>query len=61
MAYRCGNCGGYFSQAEVTTNKPPRYPWALTANGAKVVADLERMGGASEQCPGCGNRTLVVR
>lgn len=61
MAYRCGNCGGYFSQTEVTTQKPPRHAWALTPSGAKIIAELARMGGASEPCPGCGQRTLVVR
>ncbi len=61
MAYRCGNCGGYFSQTEVTHRKPPRHAWALTVSGQKVITELEQMGGESSQCPGCGQRTLVIR
>jgi hypothetical protein len=61
MAFRCGNCGGFFSQTEVTNKPPPRYPWTLTASGQKVIAELERVGGDSPQCPGCGQRTLLIR
>ncbi len=61
MAYRCGNCGGFFSQTEVTNMKPPRHPWALTASGQKLLEELERMGGEAVQCPGCGQSTLRIR
>jgi hypothetical protein len=61
MAYRCGNCGAFYTQAEVSSIKPPRHPWSLTASGMKVIAELQRVGSASPACPGCGQPTLVVR
>ena len=60
MAIKCGNCGGHFTQTEVQTRKPPRYPHALSARGQQVLADNAARGGEPPQCPACGNRTLLI-
>lgn len=61
MGYRCGNCGSFYTQTEVTTAKPPRYPWALTPAGQRTLVAQQQVGSDSPPCPGCGQRTLVIR
>jgi DNA-directed RNA polymerase subunit RPC12/RpoP len=60
MAIKCGNCGGHFNNAELMHRRPPRYPWPLTPNGQRVLAENQARGGEHYQCPGCGQRTLIV-
>ena len=59
MAIQCGNCRGYFSQAEVHRGKPPGHPWQLTAAGEKVLHENQQRGGEHYACPMCGHKTLV--
>jgi hypothetical protein len=60
MGYRCGNCGGNFTQDEAQHMKPPRYPWPITANGQRVMTEIQQRGGAQLVCPGCGQPALYT-
>ena len=58
MPIGCKNCGGYFTRQEVATRKPPAYPWKLTANGERVLAENRATGEDQYLCPSCGCGTL---
>jgi len=60
MAIKCANCRGFFSHDEVVRCKPPSHPWQLTPAGEKVLYENQARGGDHKQCPGCGNKTLIV-
>ena len=61
MAIKCGNCGGFFTNDELAKRKPPRYPWALSPGGQRVLTENQQRNLAdSMPCPGCGQRTLVM-
>jgi len=55
---RCKNCGGCFTDAEMSQRRPPIHPWQLTPVGQRVAAENQAMGGDPRPCPECGNRTL---
>jgi hypothetical protein len=57
MLVGCKNCGGYFTPAELRLRKPPMYPWALTAAGARSLAQNTARGD-NVPCPTCGQNTL---
>ncbi|MEO8549910.1 MAG: hypothetical protein ABI678_08045 [Kofleriaceae bacterium] len=61
MGYRCGNCGGFYTQAEATRLKPPMHPWPITASGQRTMTELPLRGIVLSVCPGCGQPTLHAR
>ncbi|MCX5748205.1 MAG: hypothetical protein NT062_37580 [Proteobacteria bacterium] len=57
MAVMCKNCGGHFTQVELTQRRIPPHPWPLTRFG-QTVATENLASGDVRACPECGCRTL---
>ena len=61
MAYRCGNCGGFYTPAEAARLKPPMHPWPITASGQRTMLEMPQRGTVLSVCPGCGQPALFER